>query len=105
MTTPRHIVASVGVFLISTQIEGLDPNYVDLALIVGANLIDLDHLFSRPIYDPKRNSFKAHFLHRHWKIVSLLSLGTLFFRPIAFLGLGILLHFLLDYLYSKRERI
>jgi len=105
MTTPRHIVASVGVFLISTQIEGLDPNYVDLALIVGANLIDLDHLFSRPIYDPKRNSFKAHFLHRHWKIVSLLSLGTLFFRPIAFLGLGILLHFLLDYLYNKRERI
>lgn len=105
MTTPTHVAASVGVFLIATQIESLNPNYIDLALVVGANFIDLDHLFSRPIYDPKRNSFKSHFLHRHWKIVSLLSLGMLFIRPLAFLGIGILLHFFLDYLYNKREKI
>jgi len=105
MTTVEHVAVNLGAFFILTRVDGLNPNYVDLSLLIGSNLIDLDHLFSRPIYNAKRNSFGAHFLHKHWRMVSLLSLGMLFVRPVAFLGLGILLHFLLDYLYNKRERI
>jgi len=29
----------------------------------------------------------------------------LFVRPLLFLGLGIMLHYFLDYFYNKRERI
>jgi|SRR3989344_469339 len=105
MTTPTHVAVNVGTFFLLTQVPGIHPDYVDLGLIVGANLIDLDHLLSRPIYDPKRNSFKAHILHRHWKIILALSVVMLFVRPVMFLGIGIMLHYLLDYLYNKRENI
>jgi len=105
MTTPTHLAVSAGVFVALSQVPGIDATYTDLALIAGANLIDLDHLLSRPIYDPKRNSFTAHILHKQWRAVSIISVGMLFIRPIAFLGIGLLLHFFLDYLYNKREHI
>jgi len=105
MTTPTHVAVNLGIFLALMQIQTLNPNYADLALLVGSNLVDLDHLFSRPVYDPKRNSFKAHFLHKQWKTVLLLSVLTLLVRPLLFLGIGLILHFFLDYLYNKREEI
>ena len=98
MTTPTHVAVNLGVFLILMQVKTLNPNYLDLALIVGSNLIDLDHLPAKPIFDPKRNPFKTHFIHKQWKIVSVLSVAMLFFRPLMFLSIGILLHFLLDYI-------
>ena len=77
MTTPTHIAVNLGVFLLLMQRNGLNPDYADLSLLVGSNLIDLDHLLTRPVYDPKRNSFKTHLLHRNWKIGLLLSLHAL----------------------------
>ncbi len=105
MNTPVHIAANVGVFLVLTQVPHIHPNYTDLALLIGSNLIDLDHLFSVPIYDPRRNSFKAHPLHKNWAVVSSISVLMLAYRPLAFLGIGVLLHFLLDHLYNKIERL
>ncbi|OGN29722.1 MAG: hypothetical protein A3A33_04495 [Candidatus Yanofskybacteria bacterium RIFCSPLOWO2_01_FULL_49_25] len=87
------------------QVRALDPNYTDLVLLIGSNLIDLDHLSARPIYDPYRNGFKTHFLHRNWKAVLFLSILMLFVRPVMFLGIGIMLHFLLDYIDIKRKKI
>ncbi|HEY4486242.1 MAG TPA: DUF6122 family protein [Candidatus Paceibacterota bacterium] len=105
MTTPTHVAVNLVAFLALMYVPTIDPNYTDLMLLVGSNLIDLDHLLTRPIYDPKRNSFTSHPLHKHWMLVSLASMVMLFIRPISFLGIGLLLHFFLDYLYNKRERI
>jgi hypothetical protein len=105
MTTPTHVAADLGAFIVLTHIGTLDPNYVDLAILLGSNLIDLDHLFSRPIYHPRRNPFKTHPLHRQWIAISLASVLMLFVRPLSFLGVGLMLHFFLDYLYIRRERI
>ena len=105
MTTPTHIAVNLGVFLLLMQRNGLNPDYADLSLLVGSNLIDLDHLLTRPVYDTKRNSFKTHVLHRNWKMGLFVSLLMLFIRPLLFLGLGIMLHYFLDYFYNKRERI
>lgn len=105
MTTPTHVAVNLGVFLLLMQVDGLDPNYTDLALLVGSNFIDLDHLYARPIYDPMRNGFKTHFLHKNWKAVLLISILMLFIRPMMFLGIGFILHFFLDYLDIKQKKI
>ncbi len=105
MTTPTHIATNLIVFLALLHVNNLNLNYTDLGLIVASNLIDLDHLLSRPIYHPKRNPFKTHFLHKHWKIISILSVLMFFYRPLVFLGIGLILHFFLDYLYIKREKL
>jgi len=102
MTTPTHLVSNLVAFLILTHVQNLNPNYINLGLIIGSNLIDLDHLFSRPIYHPTRNPFKTHFLHKYWKIISIFSVLLFFYRPLVFLGIGLILHFFLDYLYIKR---
>ena len=105
MTIPTHIAVNLGVFLVLQYVPNVSPSYADLALILGSNAIDLDHLFSKPIYNPRRNSFKSHFLHKQWKIVLAISVAGLFYRPALFLCIGIILHLFLDYLYNKREKI
>ncbi len=105
MTTPTHITVNLGAFILLIQINSLSLNYVDLLLITTSNLIDLDHLFSRPIYHPKRNPFKTHFIHKRYKLVLLFSVIILFIRPLMFLGIGLILHLFLDYLYIKREKV
>ena len=105
MTIPTHIAVNFGVFLVLQYVPNVSPSYIDLVLILGSNLIDLDHLFSKPIYNPKRNFFKSHFLHKQWKIVLAISVVGLFYRPVLFLCIGIILHLFLDYVYNKREKI
>ncbi|OHA17398.1 MAG: hypothetical protein A2830_03965 [Candidatus Taylorbacteria bacterium RIFCSPHIGHO2_01_FULL_44_110] len=99
------MATNLAVFLILSNIPGIEANYYDLALIISSNLVDLDHLFSRPIYHPKRNPFKTHFLHKKWMYMIALSFILFFVRPVMFLGVGLLLHFLLDYIYIKREKV
>ena len=105
MTIPTHVAANLVAFLVLLNTPNVNPNYTDLVLILGSNLIDLDHLFSRPIYNPRRNSFRTHFLHENWKSVLLLSLAMCLFRPLLFLGIGLAMHLFLDYLYNKKEGI
>lgn len=105
MTTPTHLAVDLGVFLLLMQVKNLNPNYVDLLLITSSNFIDIDHLLSKPIYHPKRNPFENHFLHNQWKIILFLSVLSLFIRPLMFLGIGLILHFFLDYLYIKRKKV
>jgi hypothetical protein len=105
MTTPTHLAVDAAVFFCLMQWAGFEVGYWDAVLIAGSNLIDLDHLASRPIYHPKRNPFKTHFLHRHWRALLLVSVAMFFVRPIAFFGLGVVLHLFLDYLYIIREKV
>ena len=63
-------------------------------LMVATMLIDLDHLLADPIYDPNRCSIGFHPLHTAWAIgvymVLLLPAKT------RVLGIGLLIHILLD---------
>lgn len=105
MTTPTHVVSNLVVFIGLLNIQALEANYTDLFLILSSNLIDLDHLFSRPIYHPKRNPFVTHLLHKKWLFIALISLAFIFIRPVMFLGIGLILHLILDYLCVRREKI
>jgi len=64
-------------------------------IMLATMLVDLDHLFSTPIYQPDRCSIGSHFLHTYWAI------GVYFVlcfckKPYRFIGLGLLLHMLTD---------
>lgn len=103
MTTPTHTISNLLVLVAIQQITTFDVNYIDLVLVLSSNLIDLDHLFSKPIYHPRRNPFLTHFVHKRWALVIMISIILIFIRPTMFLGVGIIMHMLLDYIYIKRE--
>ncbi len=105
MLTPTHVAFDLVVYFAIIKIGHIAPSSPDIILLLGSDLIDLDHLFSKPIYDAKRNPFKTHFLHKNIIPVLILSVLFLLFRPLAFLGLGIILHFFLDYIDTKNKTI
>ena len=57
-------------------------------------LVDLDHLIADPIFDPGRCSIGFHFLHSYTAIGGYL-LMTLW-KPLRLIGLGLLIHMLVD---------
>ncbi|WP_419869231.1 DUF6122 family protein [Chryseobacterium sp. CT-SW4] len=64
-------------------------------IMLGTMLVDLDHLFANPIFDPNRNSIGFHFLHSYYAIAVYFLL--LFFKGnIKIIGIGLLLHMLTD---------
>ncbi|WP_345991039.1 DUF6122 family protein [Chryseobacterium sp. Chry.R1] len=65
-------------------------------ILLATMLVDLDHLFANPIFDPDRNSIGFHFLHSYYAIAVYFLL--LFFKGnIRIVGIGLLLHMLTDY--------
>jgi len=58
MLTPTHGFFDTVIYFILTYFDIIKFRYFDLILLYSAGLIDLDHLFSKPIFDPKRNPFK-----------------------------------------------
>jgi hypothetical protein len=99
MITPIHTIVNLIIYFISGNF--IKVTLIDLILLLSADLIDLDHLFSKPIYHPKRNPFKTHFLHKNYVIIIIISLILLFIRPVLFLGIGLLSHLFLDWIYVK----
>jgi hypothetical protein len=97
--TPIHLAFDYIIYLIFGNF--IKTNVLDLILLFSVSLIDLDHLFSKPIYKFKRNPFKTHFLHKQWKFVLIIALLMLLVRPIMFLGIGLMSHFFLDWIYVK----
>lgn len=59
-------------------------------------LIDLDHLLADPIYDPNRCSIGFHPLHTYPAI--LVYIGLLFSKKTRVIGIGLIIHILLDQL-------
>jgi len=57
-------------------------------------LVDLDHLFANPIYDPSRCSIGFHPLHQLWPIMSY-SLMICFSKT-RWVGVGLIIHMSLD---------
>lgn len=58
--------------------------------------VDLDHLLAVPVYDPNRCSIGYHPLHSYYAIGVYVIL--LFFPKTRIVGLGLVIHMILDYL-------
>jgi len=105
MLLPAHVAVKTVLFFVLLKSGIMEVDYLDLAWLFSVSLVDVDHLFSKPIYHPKRNPFKTHFLHKNWEALIAISLLLMLFRPVLFLGIGILLHLFLDWIYCKRVKV
>ena len=63
-------------------------------IFIATMLIDLDHLFANPIFDPNRCSIHFHPLHSYIAIVIYFLL--LIWEKTRILAIGLLLHILAD---------
>ena len=64
-------------------------------ILLATMLVDLDHLFSLPIFQADRCSIHFHPLHSYYAI--LIYVAMLFFkRPFNIIGIGLLLHMFTD---------
>ncbi|EAR01016.1 DUF6122 family protein [Maribacter sp. HTCC2170] len=66
---------------------------IAIILLLGI-LIDVDHLFANPIFDPNRCSINFHPLHSYWAIGVYLTL--LFFKKTRIFGIALIIHILAD---------
>lgn len=65
-----------------------------MLILLAAILIDADHVFADPIFDPNRCSINFHPLHSYWAIaVYVLLLG---FKKTRIFGIGLLIHIIAD---------
>lgn len=65
-------------------------------ILLATMLVDLDHLFANPVFDPSRNSIGFHVLHSYYAIAVYFLM--LFFRGnIRIIGIGLLFHMLVDF--------
>ena len=105
MIIPIHLIFDLGLYSFVNKINVVNANSADLLLLFAAELIDLDHLLSKPIYHPRRNPFEAHILHKNWPVILTISILFTLYRPVLFLGIGLLLHLFVDYCYVKLYRL
>jgi len=67
---------------------------VAYGLMLGTMLVDIDHLFANPVYDPNRCSIGFHPLHQLWAIAFYLVLC--FVPSVRIIGIGLTIHMALD---------
>lgn len=65
-------------------------------IMIATMLIDLDHLFVDPIFDPNRCSINFHPLHTYWALGIYIAL--LFFKKTRIIAVGLTFHILTDYI-------
>lgn len=66
-------------------------------IMLATMLVDLDHIFANPVFDPSRNSIGFHILHSYYAIAVYFLL--LFFKGnIRIAAIGLLFHMLTDFL-------
>lgn len=63
-------------------------------VMIATMLVDIDHLFANPIYDPNRCSIGFHPLHQLWFIAFYIMLC--FIPKTRLVGLGLSIHMALD---------
>lgn len=64
--------------------------------MIATMVVDIDHLFAVPIYDPNRCSIGFHPLHSYIAIAIYFIL--LFFPKARLIALGLIIHMALDYI-------
>lgn len=63
-------------------------------VMIATMLVDIDHLFANPIYEPNRCSIGFHPLHQLWFIA--LYIALCFVPKTRLVGLGLSIHMALD---------
>lgn len=64
-------------------------------IMLATMLVDLDHLFAVPVFDPGRCSIGFHWLHTYPAIAVYFLL--LFWRPTRIVAMGLLFHMFTDW--------
>lgn len=74
-----------------------NKNYLKVYFaLLSSMLIDLDHLFADPIFDPNRCSIDFHFLHQI-EFFSIYLIGFFISKKyIKFFFLGLIMHLIID---------
>ena len=66
-------------------------------IMLATMLVDLDHIFADPLFDPNRNSIGFHPLHTY-PMISLYALGTIFLKGnYRIIAIGLLFHMFTDF--------
>ncbi len=94
-----HSISNVAVFAIYPYTTSELSLHIFL-LLLASNLIDIDHLLAKPIYDPRRNSIGFHVLHKK-RLFPLYLVGCFLPNIAKFLFIGICLHLVLDWAEFK----
>lgn len=102
---PVHFGFNVFAYYLIASFTSLEFTLANCLIILSAELIDLDHLWARPIYDKSRNSLKTHFLHKNWKWIVGIGIALIPFYPLTFFGLGLISHIGLDYLFHRLGKL
>lgn len=91
-----HIISHFLVPALVSLFIDLNPNanLKRIALMLCGLAIDLDHFLATPIYDSERCSIGFHPLHHPY--MAILYLALAFPRKSRWLGIGLVLHLLLD---------
>ena len=70
-------------------------NRIKVALILLAGIIiDVDHLWANPLFDPNRCSIGFHMLHSCWAILAYSIFP--FFKTTRIIGLALIIHIFAD---------
>lgn len=89
---PIHMVLHFAVpFFLSRFFK--DSNRIFI-LLIATMLVDIDHLATTPITDPNRCSIGFHFLHAYW--IQPFYVGLSFIPKTRWIGIGLVIHMLLD---------
>lgn len=64
--------------------------------MLATMLVDVDHLFATPLFDPNRCSINFHPLHTYWAMAVYVIL--LFFKKTRIIAVGLLFHMLTDFI-------
>ncbi len=64
--------------------------------MLATMLVDVDHLFATPLFDPSRCSINFHPLHTYWAMGVYVLL--LFLKKTRIIAVGLLFHMLTDYI-------
>ncbi|CAM3486784.1 DUF6122 family protein [Aequorivita lipolytica] len=65
-------------------------------IMLATMLVDLDHLFATPIFEPGRCSINFHPLHTYWAMAVYVVL--LFFKKTRIIAVGLLFHMFTDFI-------
>lgn len=65
-------------------------------IMLATMLVDLDHVFANPLFDPNRNSVGYHPLHSYWA-TGMYLLGAIFLKGnYRIIAVGLLFHMFTD---------
>lgn len=66
-------------------------------LMLATMLVDLDHIFANPLFDPNRNSIGFHPLHTY-PMIALYFLGMIFLKSnYRIIAIGLFFHMVTDF--------